>query len=255
MDTYISAPLFSIGLFLGMVVFVEIGRYFGTIRLEKYGGTSGFGAVEGAILALFGLLVAFLFGGAASRFDSRRALIAEEANAIGTAYLRLDVLASEDQPELRDLFRRYVDSRLEVYRRLPDIQAALTELNKSTDLQKMIWERGLAAARGPNAYGNAPMLLMPALNTMFDITTTRTMATRTHSPPMIYWLLFLLSLGCAFLAGHGMAFVKPRSWFHAIGFAVIVSIAVFVILALEYPRAGLINESVYDQVLLNSEKP
>jgi hypothetical protein len=93
------------------------------------------------------------------------------------------------------------------------------------------------------------MLLLPALNAMFDISTTRTMGTRIHSPAMIYWLLFLLSLGCALLAGHGMAAVKPRSWFHTIGFAVIVSVAAFVILELEYPRAGLIGERGYDQVL------
>jgi hypothetical protein len=80
--------------------------------------------VEGSVFGLLGLLVAFTFSGASSRFDTRRHLIVEETNAIGTAYLRLDVLPSTVQPALRDSFRRYLDSRLAIYRKLPDAAAA-----------------------------------------------------------------------------------------------------------------------------------
>ena len=72
------------------------------------------------MFALFGLLIAFTFSGGASRLDTRRQLIAEEANAIGTAYLCLDLLPASDQPALRGLFRDYLDSRLAVYRKLPE---------------------------------------------------------------------------------------------------------------------------------------
>ncbi len=67
-----------------------------------------------------GLLVAFTFSGAATRFDDRRHLIVDEANAIGTAYARLDLLAPGPRQELRELFRRYVDGRLAIYRAVPD---------------------------------------------------------------------------------------------------------------------------------------
>ena len=94
------------------------------------------------------------------------------------------------------------------------------------------------------------MLLLPALNEMFDITTTRTMAARTHPPGVIYGLLFVLGLGCALLAGHAMAGVKTWSWFHAAGFAAFVSVVAFVIVDIEYPRMGLIRLAAFDQVLV-----
>jgi len=247
----ISAPLFAGSLFLGMLLVLELGRRIGIRRLRRNGTSGGSGPVEGAIFALFGLLVAFTFSGAASRFDMRRGLVADEANDIGTAYLRLDLLSAADRSDLRQMFREYLDSRLEVYRRMPDLEAAFAELNRSAGLQQNIWTRGVSATRNAEAHPNAAMLLLPALNAMFDITTTRTMAARSHPPLVIYWLLFLLGLGCALLAGHAMAGMKTRNWFHAAGFAAFVSVVVFVIVDLEYPRMGLINLGAYDQVLVD----
>jgi hypothetical protein len=108
----------AVGLFLGMLALVELGRRLGTrqIARDPDKGQAGAGVIDGAVFALFGLLVAFTFSGAASRFDSRRQLVVEEANDIGTAYLRTDLLPAETQPALRESFRKYLDSRLETYR-------------------------------------------------------------------------------------------------------------------------------------------
>jgi hypothetical protein len=250
MEPILSAPLFAVALFAGMVVLLEAGRRLGVRRRARNADNSGFGPAESAIFALFGLLIAFTFAGAASRFDSRRMLIADEANAIGTAYLRLDLLAADDQAAMRPQFRDYLDSRLEIYRRLPDLAAALAELKRSGDLQTGIWARALTATRQPAAHPNAAMLLIPALNQMFDVTTTRTMAARTHPPLVIYYVLFVLGLGCALLAGHAMADVKSWSWLHAVGFAVAIAMATYVIVDLEYPRTGFIRLAAYDQVLV-----
>ena len=85
-------PLLCGGLFLGLLLMMEAGRRLGVRRLaaDPEGARAGIGAVEGAVFALLGLLIAFTFSGAASRFDDRRHLVAEEANAIGTAWLRID---------------------------------------------------------------------------------------------------------------------------------------------------------------------
>ena len=122
----ISAPLFTALLFLGMLAMFEAGRTIGVRRRpkESEGERGNLGPVEGAVFALFGLLMAFTFSGAASRFNEKRMLIAEEANTIETAYLRLELVSPDARPGLQDLFRQYVDSRLETYRRLPDMEAA-----------------------------------------------------------------------------------------------------------------------------------
>jgi hypothetical protein len=133
------------GLFVGLLVCLELGRRWGTRQLQRdpEGARTGAGAVEGAVFALLGLLIAFTFSGAAARLDVRRAQIVDEANAIGTAWLRLDLLPEEAQPAVRELFRQYVDSRLTAYRKLPDIAAAKAELDRSLALQSQIWRQSV----------------------------------------------------------------------------------------------------------------
>jgi hypothetical protein len=206
--------------------------------------------VEAAVFGLLGLLLAFTFSGAATRFDERRHLIVEEANAIGTAYLRLDLLPAGEQAPLRDLFRNYLDSRLETYRKLPDLKAAKLELNHSAQLQREIWTRVLAATQG-EANPSARMLLIPALNQMFDITTTRTAAAKMHPPAVIFVMLGALSLVGSLLAGYAMARAKTRGWFYIFGYAIIMTAAVYVIVDLEFPRTGFIRVDSFDQVLVD----
>ena len=242
----------TLALFAGIMMLLEIGRRIGNHRLtqDAKGARIGTGTVEGAVFALIGLLIAFTFSGAAARFDDRRALIVQETNAIGTAYLRLDLLPADAQPALRELFRRYLDSRLEVYRKLPDIEAARAELARSTQLQNTIWTQAIAAGRQEGAPPAATMLLLPALNEMIDITTTRTMASQIHPPLIIYGLLFGLALAGALLAGYGMAGVRTRNWLHMITFAAVMGLAVYVIIDIEYPRLGLIQVGAFDQALV-----
>ena len=119
MNYTLFTPLFTLSLLLGMLLCLEVGRRIGLRRRAQAaeGTVPGNGAIEGAVFALLGLLVAFSFSGAATRFDTRRQLIVEETNAIGTAYLRLDLLPTEVQPTLRARFRQYLATRLEGYRK------------------------------------------------------------------------------------------------------------------------------------------
>ena len=96
----------------------------------------------------------------------------------------------------------------------------------------------------------ATMLLLPALNAMIDITTTRTMAGQMHPPAVIFAMLILLALTRALLAGAGMGGGKDRSWIHMVGFAAAMALAVYVILDIEFPRLGLIRVDAIDQVLV-----
>jgi hypothetical protein len=239
-----------LGLFVGMLSLIELGRRIGQRRLARNleGARAGLGAVEGAVFGLLGLLIAFTFQGAASRFDTRRALIVEEANAISTAWARLDLLPVAAQPPLRDLFRRYLDARIEIYQRMPDLAASRAALAKANGLQQEIWNAATTTCRTEEGRGLA-ILVLPPLNAMFDVTTTRTMALLHHPPLIIFGSLFALALGCSLLAGFGMAGGESRSWAHMLGFALIMSFAVYVILDLEFPRVGLIRIDDADRAL------
>jgi hypothetical protein len=252
-EPLISPLLFSVLLFGGMLILLEVGRRVGIRRRprESEGERGSLGTIEGAVFALFGLVVAFTFSGAASRFNEKRALIAIEANNIETAYLRLRLLPPKAQPGLQDLFRQYVDSRLETYHRLPNMQAAEIEMVRSKKIQEEIWTEAVAATQLAKSHPDAGKLLLPALNSMIDITTTRTMALQTHPPNIIYALLFSLGLICSLLAGYRMATGQHRSWLHILSFVVIAVIVIYVIIDVEYPRTGLIRLEGYDQLLVN----
>jgi len=240
------------GLFFGMLIASEIGRRIGLARLARNpaGLAQGVGSAETSLFALLGLLIAFSFSGAASRFEARRHLIIEETNAIGTAYLRLDLLPSDAQPELRALFRQYVDTRFLTYRDVRDEAATAMRLAESTALQADIWTKASTAGRSPDASAQATMLLVPALNDMIDITATRAMATQNHPPLIIFFLLGGLSLGGALLIGYDTSPNKERSWFHTLAFATILTLTVYVILDLEVPRLGLIRVDDADQAFI-----
>lgn len=247
----VQSTLFALGLFGGIILMLELGRHVGARRRARImeGGAAGVGAVEAAIFTLLGLLIAFTFHGAAARFDARRGLIVQEANQIGTAWLRIDILPANAQPAMRALFRQYLDSRLETYRKIPDLAAVQAELDRTTQLQLEIWKAAIAQQKEG---GQAVVVgLLPALNQMFDIATTRTMTARTHPPVVIFGMLTLMACAAAFMAGHGMSGSKVRSWVHSIGFAAVLAITVYVIIDMEYPRIGLIRVDSFDQVLVD----
>ena len=170
-------------------------------------------SIEGAVFALFWLADAIHFFGAALRFNEKRMLITEEATTIETAYLRLH-LVPEAKPELQELFRRYLDSRLDTHRRLPNMQAARLEMANSKAIREEIWTKAVVATRRPGSHPAAGWVLLPALNNMIDMATTRTMALRVRPPRIIYALLFGFGLICSRLVGYRMATGQHRSWLY-----------------------------------------
>ena len=252
MDHPLAAGMFVMGLSAAILVLLVVGRRIGARRLatDPEGARVGLGAVEAAIFGLMGLLFAFSFSGAAARFDMRRHLILEEANAIGRAWRRLDMLPTNDQPALRDSFRRYLDSRLAAYRKLRvDIRAGEAEIARATAIQGEIWTQAVAACRAPGGQ-SVINLVLPALNQMFDIAAARTMAANTHPPTVILIMLGILPLASALLAGYAMAGGKAPSWIHMLVFALVLAGTVYVILDLEFPRRGLIRVEAADQILV-----
>ena len=213
----------SVGLFFGMLAVFEIGRRLGLSRLarETEGLPKGVGPAEAAVFGLLGLLLAFTFSGAAKRFEDRRHLIVEEANAIGTAYLRVDLLPADAQAEIRELFRQYLDARTVVYRQSEDEVATRAGLDASAALQADIWSKATAACRRPDASLQASLLLLPALNVMIDITAGGD-GYPDSSALAVFLLLCALSLLGALLVGYDTS-TNRSSWFHALTFSAILA--------------------------------
>lgn len=246
------AFLVVISLFFGIVLALGVGRYLGRRNSSDKTESSHIRltAVETAVFGLMGLLIAFTFSGAASRYELRRQQIVNEANAISSAYLRIDLLPSQAQPALREKFRLYLEARISAFRVLPDIEASSKHIAVAASLHQDIWAGATAALR--ESPPQATLLMVPALNEMSNLTTERAIAALTHTPMVILFMLVILGCACSLLAGYAMASMGPRQvTVHTITFAFILTSTVYVILDLDFPRFGLIQLDFADQALLD----
>ena len=217
---------------------------------------SGLPTIEGAVFALIGLLVAFTISGALQRFDERRQLIVQEANAIGTAYDRLALFEGEAQG-LQASLRDYTKARIELYRMPHDFSLwQRTELwspeqqLKIRELKNKLWDATVAACPQSN-YRPVCSLAMIALANAFEVSRLREGAAEKHPPQIVYIMLFGLGLGGSLLAGFGMAAAAARSRIHMVMFAATLAITLYVVTDIEFPRLGFIRVENFDHFLVD----
>ena len=246
----IASLPFAIAVFVGVTISFTMGRWLGARAAQRdpKGFTKGNAAIDGAVYGLFGLLLAFTFSGAATRFDGRRELMGREANAIGTAYLRLDLLPDDVRDGVKKKMRDYLDARIEMFASATDRPVALAAMARAQHLQSEIWTDAVAATRVPG--GPQPIALLPPLNDMIDITTTQRVAWETHPPKIVYAMLGVLAFVAALLGGHAMGSAKTHHLLHTIVYATVLATTSYIILDLEYPRLGRIRVDSADQVLV-----
>ena len=248
---------FPVILIVAILLLMEAGRRFGIRwrsrnREDSLGGS---GTVEAAVFGLMGLLIAFTFYGAETRFETRRSLIVDEANAIATAYLRLDLLPENAQPELRENFREYVKSRLAIYQKIPDWEAMeklKSELTHSTSLQRQIWKHAVAASKLASS-PSVQTLVVPSIDRMIDIATIQTVALQRHPPAAVWGMLALTLLVSCLLAGYSMSGSRSRNWVHIAAFCLLFSAVIYVNVDFEYPRMrGFIRIDEMDRLLVQT---
>jgi len=248
--TTLQIALTALALFIGMMFLTEVGRRIGRIHIQRKTEESNdsFAVLEGGVFGLMGLLIALTFSASASRLEARRQTVVDETNAIGTAWLRIDLLPEARQTAMRQNFRLYVDTRLAFFRDITNLEAAKNALVRTNTLQGEIWSQAVAAcSEAPSIVPGT--LFLPALNTMIDLTTSGTMLAKTHVPWLIRIMLVFSPLLCALMAGIESAPRTQRVWMPAILFALMLSLTVYVILDLDYPRVGLIRIDSFDEAL------
>jgi hypothetical protein len=255
MSDYLIGIICFVSLFLGMLLFVYLGNRLSVYQTEKHPHKKFFRnkIIEGSIFALMGLLIAFTFSGARERFDVRRALVIDEANAIKTAYLRLDLLSEPIRSSVKKTLKDYLNIRLAIYKKMPHINETLIELQESEKLQRDIWNLSVNHCYH-ESNSAACIVLLPALNKMIDIANARFESTKIHPPPVIIMTLIILALISAILAGYNIS--EKSSWptLHIWVYAAIISFTIFIIINLEYTQFGFIPISYFNDVLVDISK-
>src|SRR5262245_9885635 len=160
---------FAMLLFLGMVLFIELGRRLGVRQFEKMGEDArvGVGIVDSAVYAVLALLIGFLFSGAAARFDSRRELVLKEVDTFGTAWQRIDLLPAESQPALRAGLREYMDALITTYTLPPATPEEVRQRRELEHVEQKIWADAVDATLADRGE-KARMVMLPELNAALD---------------------------------------------------------------------------------------
>ena len=196
--------------------------------------------IRTSTLGLIALLLGFSFAITSNRFNERSRLVMDEANAIGTCYLRAGLLAEPASGEIRAALRRYTDLRIESFARGIDqrefdrladhMHAALDELWTGVT-HAVSTDRNVALASA----------IVPAANEVVDLSTTREWIRRYHMPAAVVLLLALSITICSAMVGHALGEAGRRRVGLSLGFNLLIILVVFVVLDFDRPRRGLIR--------------
>lgn len=208
----------------------------------------GSGTLEGALLSLFAIFLAFSFSMATDRFNNRRDSIITEANAIGTAALRADLYPDSIRIPLRKEFKQYLEYRIAYYEAGDDDKKIADAINNSDQSGKNIWRLVTSHSADPHFY-EPTRLMVPSLNEMLDAATSRDAALHAQVPESIIWVLLLLGLCSGFIVGYGSRTANVN-FIGGTLFVIMISVALTLIIDLDRPRRGLItNKKAHDKIL------
>jgi len=214
---------------------VKLGAFLRTkLRPLDKDEREDFAVVQGATLTLLGLIIGFSFSMAIARYDQRKNYEEEEANAIGTEFLRADLLPGNDGARVHDLLRKYLDQRIAFYEIRDTSQ--LAQINRDTaQLQSELW----SVVRADVAGQPTPALALVASG-MNDVLNSQgyTQAAWWNRIPLAAWILMgVIAIFSSLLIGNNSHKTRGPLFFIL---PLVVSVAFFLISDLDSPRGGLI---------------
>jgi len=256
MDSLLNTtPTFIIVLvlLLCMSLALAVGRNFGIRNSVKYDETEDNSkALISSLLALSALVLAFSFSMSGNRHEIRRQAIINEANAIGTATLRASLYPDSVKAELMQHFQVYLEQRISFFEVGPQYDSAFYWESESEKTGKKLWEAATTYAKATNSVVPSSQMI-PALNSMFDLAAERHYALLAKVPEPILYLLFFLSIVCAFFAGYSRKKERVNKLVSLI-FCILSAAVIYTTLDLDRPRRGLIQYDDTHQIMLDQRK-
>ena len=238
---YVDAGIIVVALLLVLVAALEVGYRLGRrARLNSdETSKSQSGTIEGAVIGVLALLLAFTLSMSITRYDTRRQLVLEEANSIGTTYLRSKLLPAPYATQAADLLRQYVANRLDFYDDRLDAAQLQQTNDRATQLQGQLWAIAMAASAQDNR-SLSTSLFVQSLNDTIDLQATRLAATRSIVPETVVLLLLMVAVATAAIVGYNSGLSSRRHLFAGIILIVLIALIIWVLIDLDRPARGLI---------------
>lgn len=228
-------------LFTAMLVMVVLGRL---VRRswwrEETEEKGGINSLLTAMYALFGFILAFTFGMSGNRYDNVRNVIVDEANNIGTAVLRSDLYPDSVRDAFRADFKNYVKARISYYDNVRDTALLFQSRRDAAKASAALWARAAEQSKLPNMLIPSNQMI-PALNAMFDIATSREVLLKARVPDVIIYMLFFLALATSFIGGFTSPIIRHKDWIVIVAFSLLTSMVIYITLDLGRPMRGIIK--------------
>jgi hypothetical protein len=246
----VSAWTIALALLIGLTIFYLLGTKLGDYQKKHHPEAKGegIGPLEGSLLGLLALILSFTFSMAASRFDARRAVVIEEANHISTAILRSDMYPDSIRTSLRKDFQQYVEARISYYEAGRSEEKINRALAATAQISDRIWQRAIGFYQ-TSATTLPHNLMVPELNDMIDIVTTREALRHATVPDSIAWLLIILSLLGSSIIGYSKT-AKKNDWIILTIYSLMTVFTVYTIIDLDRPRQGFIKTDVENKKII-----
>jgi hypothetical protein len=196
--------------------------------------------IRASTLGLVALLLGFSFAVTSSRYNERSRLVLDEANSIGTCYLRAGLLAEPASTQIRDALRRYTDFRIESYQRALDPKEFDRAVRGMQGALDDVWS-GVSHAVSADRQLALTSEIVPAANAVIDLSATRLWLRSYHMPASVVWLLAFSIIICAAMLGNALGEAGRRRVSLALGLNLLIVLVAFVVLDFDRPHRGLIR--------------
>ena len=238
---YRDIPLWALYIITVLVVFLslEAGYWAGSLRSRTAAKEKDapVGGLVGATLGLLAFLLAFTFGAASNRYDMRRQLVLQEANVIGTAYLRADFLPAPRRAEARNARVAYAKLRAQGVTALLRPEA----IAESSALGERLWNTAVSV--GAQSPSPITSLFIQSVNAVIDLDAERITAGRNLIPPSIWGGLLVLTVLSMAAMGYQFGLSGLRSWGETILLVLAFTLVILLIVDLDRPQSGVIQVS------------
>jgi hypothetical protein len=234
-----------------IILFNWLGHYYRRRQLKKYPGVEPghLGAIEGALLGLLTLMLAFSYGIAATRYEVGRQLIVDESKIFTVAVHRCDLYPDSIRNKLRNGFKNYVESRIIYFTAGIDEDRIAVTLKEGNQSLERIRKELIAVPQNQDNHFHS-LLMIPALDNVEDVAISSEAARLSKLPQIILWMLLIMTVACSFLVG----FVNTgnrKNLIMVAAFALMTTAAFYLVIELDHPRQGLINLDVEIQNIIN----
>jgi hypothetical protein len=239
---------------VGMIVMFFLGRTIGKRWTGEKSNEKGvLDTFQAAILTLFGFILAFGFGMSGNRYENARNVLIDESNDIGTAILRADLYSDSVRDAMKATFKNYLDGRIMLYTDLGDTQKMMKAQMTMDEAGKKLWKLATAESKLPGMLIPSSQMI-PALNSMFDIATTRDVLLKTFVPDIVVYVLLLLGFLSSLIVGVSSPAIRIRETVGILFFAFFSALVVYLTLDLGRPLQGAIRVHRSEQAIVDLRK-